>query len=248
MKILTSAALLIGGALMTSQSVFGAITDNDLYLGFQNQAGGGTEDYIIDLGQASSLINAPGTVDLSGDFSLSDFDAVLGSSTSMMGGVVGAANNGNPSDVYLTLARSGGAGDPATPGSSLGATLSRSQDNETFSAISSLNGPAVGTGILDTTKTWESQVEPANTPSTFLGVTGINPDSSVSPTSVFYADLWSTSSSSVTGGKPFVYDGYLTLDLTGSSPSLTFTPVPEPATVSLLAGGGLLLLSLRRKA
>jgi len=246
-------ALLVCGALAVSHSAF-AVTGNDLYMGFQNQAGGGTEDYIINLGLASGIVGQTSVIDLSGDFSLSDFNAVLGSSSSMFGGVIGANNANNPSDVYLTQLRVGGAGSsPATAGSNVGATMTRSQDNSTFAVLGSLANPAAGTGTLDTSKSWENVVEPTFTTGSFYGQTGINPDSAVSPSTVLYEDLWLTSSSSSVGAKPYAYEGYFTLDLTGSQPSLTFTganvvtAVPEPATYGLLSGAGLLLLSLRRK-
>src|ERR1700739_664133 len=103
-------ALSVGGAILASHSVFGqtySSTPNDLLFGFQNQAGGGTEDYIINLGPPSSIIGKSTVVDLSSDFSISDFDAVLGGSFSMQGGVIGAAsgsNSGTPNtaDVFLT--------------------------------------------------------------------------------------------------------------------------------------------------
>ena len=58
-----------------------------------------------------------------------------------------------------------------------------------------------------------------------------------------------TSDSSSRGTAPFIYKGYFTLDLTGGSPSLTFTPqaAPEPTVLGLLGGAGLLLLSFRHR-
>lgn len=251
MKKLTSAALLVGAALVACQSASAQFTADDLYLGFQNQAGGGTEDYIINLGAASGIVGQSSVVNLSSDFSLSDFDAVLGTSTSLFGGVVGGSAAANPtSDVYLTQLRSGGAGTPSVAGSSVSATFTRSLDNQTISPLSNLNAPAAGTGILDTSKTWEGYVEPTFTTQSFYGNSGINPDSAVSPSSVLYEDLWYTSKSTISGSAGFTYEGYFTLDLTGSQPLLTFTgvsAVPEPATYALLSGAGLLMLVLRRR-
>jgi hypothetical protein len=234
MKKLTSVALLLGGAIMASQSVFGqpTLVADDLYMGFQNQAGGGAKDYVINLGTASNIVGGTVVVNLSSAFSLANFNTVLGASSSMFGGVIGANNSDSPSDVYLTQLRSGGAGTPAVAGSTLAATLTRGQDNSTYAAISSLNNPAAGTGVLDASKSWENQVEPTLTSGTFYGITGLNPDSSVSSSSILYENLWYTSSSSQLGGKSFNYLGYFTLDLTGGSPQLTFTPknVPAPLT------------------
>jgi hypothetical protein len=255
MKKLTRAALLVGGAILASHSAFGQAIGNDLYLGFQNQAGGGTEDYIINLGAASGIVGQSYVVNLSSDFSLSDFDAVLGTSSSMFGGAIGAANTStsgqaNTADVFLTQLRSGGAGTPPVAGSSVSQQLSRAQDNTTFANLSTLFSPAAGTGGLDAGKTWESLVDPANGTGSFQSNTGLNPDSAVGASTVLYEDLWETSNSSLSGTKPFSYLGYFTLDLTGSNPSLTFTgatvSVPEPATYGLL-GAGLLLLALNRR-
>ncbi len=250
MKKLPIAALLFGGAILASQSAFGQFVANDLYMGFQNQAGGGAQDYIINLGAASGIVGSSSVVNLSSDFSLSDFNAVLGTSSSMFGGVVGGSN-GNPPDLYVTQLRSGGAGALSVPGSTSPATFYKGDLLIGYNDLSQLAlvAPPAGTGVLDTSKAWVNYVEPTFTVGTFYGDTGINPDSSVSPSGVLYEDLWYNSNSSTSVKKPFTYEGYFTLDLTGGSPSLTFTPtaVPEPATLGLLGGAGLLLLSFRRR-
>jgi hypothetical protein len=238
MRNLIVAALLINGTMMVSHSAFGQLyqdNPNDLMMGFQNQPGGGTQDYIINLGPAANIVGGTTVVSLTSDFSLSDFDAVLGSSSSMFGGVIGAASateNNGTGDVFLTQLRNGGAGTPATPGSSVSEQLTRNQDNVTYSQLGTLYSPAAGTGGLDTGKTWESLVDPNNGSGTFQSNTGLNPDSSVSSSGVQYEDLWESSSSSLSGSKPFTYLGYFTLDLTGGSPKLTFTPKNAPATLT----------------
>lgn len=233
MRNLTAAALLTGGAILASQSMFGATYDttpNNLLFGFQNAAGSGTEDYIINLGPASSIVGQTTVVTLSSDFSMTDFNDVLNGSSSMPGGVIGGAgistggNNSSTADLYVTQLRSGGAGNPKVAGSSAPAALSRGQDNSAYSAISgTLATASAGSGTLDTSKSWEAQIDPGGTGTTFQSVTGIDPDSPVSTSTVLYEDLWSTTSSSLTGTKAFIYQGYFTLDLTGASPKLTFT-------------------------
>jgi len=261
MRNLTTAAVLMGGAILASSSAFGQIVGNDLYFGFQNQAGGGTQDYIINLGAATNIVGGNTVVNLSSDFSLSDFDAVLGSSSSMFGGAIGAANTStsgqaNTADVYLTQLRSGGVGTPSVAGSSVSQQLSRNQDNTTYADLGTLFSPAAGTGGLDTSKSWESLVEPALGTGTFQSNTGLNPDSPVSTNSVLYEDLWYTSSSTLTGTQPFTYLGYFTLNLGGGvqpavvQPTLTFTGVnvvPEPTVLALLGGAGLLFFSFQRR-
>lgn len=255
MKKLTTAAILLGGTLLVSQSGFAqTVVPDDLYLGFQNSAGGATQDYIINLGAASGIVGGNSVVDLSSALSSSDFNAVLGSSSSMMGGVVGGNQNGNattPYDLYATQLRLGGSFDPSVPGSDLsGVAVTYQTDSSAFAALGNLNAPAAGAGVLDSTKSWQDTVENGTqTPNTFWGNSGINPDSPVGNSSVVYEDLWHTSSSGDFSKHPFEYLGYFTLDA-GSSPSLTFTPsaapVPEPAVSSLLGGAGCLLFFVRR--
>jgi hypothetical protein len=245
MKKITSTAIFLAGAILASQSAKAQFTADDLYMGFENQVGGGSADYIINLGSASGIVGGSSVVDFSSDFSLANFNSVLGSSSSMFGGVVGGNAAASPtSDMYLTLLRTGNIGNPSVAGSTLNGTATRTQDSAAVNDLSTLNVSLTsGVGTLDTSKTWESDVEPDNVPQSFYGVVGINPDSSVSTSSVLYEDLWYTTSSTQTGGKPFTYMGYFTLDLTGGSSSLTFTPqaAPEPGTVLI---GGLSALSL----
>jgi hypothetical protein len=251
MKKLTTAALLVGGAILACQSAFGQDVANDLYFGFQNQAGGGSEDYIINLGAASSIVGQSTVVNLSSDFSLSDFNAVLGSSSSMFGGVIGAASatvNGGTGDVFATQLRGGGAGTPSVAGSTAPGAVSRSTDNSAYSDLGTLYSPSAGTGGLDSNKSWEKLVEPTFTVNSFYGVTGVNPDSSVTASGMLYEDLWESSSSSLSGTEPFTYLGYFTLN--AASSSLTFTgadvtAVPEPSNFLICGLGGILML-LRR--
>jgi hypothetical protein len=233
MKNLIAAAIITGGALMASSSAFAqvALISNDLYLGFQNQAGGGTSDYIINLGPASGIVGSSSVVNLSSDFSLSSFNAVLGASSSMFGGVVGASN-GNPPDLYVTQLRSGGAGIPSVPGSTSPGTFYKGDIIIGYNDLTQLlNLPAAGNGLLDNSKSWESYVEPTFASGTFYGDTGINPDSAVGTNSVLYEDLWYVSNGSSSVKKPFTYLGYFTLNPAGS-PSLTFTSTNVPGALT----------------
>jgi hypothetical protein len=250
MKKSTTAAFLFCGAVLASQSAFGQYIANDLYMGFQNRAGGGTADYIINFGPAAGIVGSSSVVNLSSDFSLANFNAVLGASASMFGGVV-AGSNGNPPDLYVTQLRSGGAGTPAVAGSLSPASFYRGDLLLGYSDLSQLAlvAPPPGVGVLDSSKAWENFVEPTYAPGTFYDDTGINPDSTISSGGVLYEDLWYNSNGSSSVKKPFTYAGFFTLDLTGSNPSLTFTPaaVPEPSTLGLLGGAALLFLSFRRR-
>ena len=240
---------MVGGAALACQSSFGQASENELYMGFQNQAGSGASDYIINLGSASSFVGQSSVINLSSDFSLSDFDAVLGGSTFMYGGVIGADNGegGVYPNIYVTQLRSGGPGDSSVAGSIVTQQDGQVAEDTTFSDLGNLYSPAAGTGGLDASKSWESLVDPANDTGSFQSNTGLNPDSQIGTSSVLYEDLWENSDSSSRGTTGFTYLGYFTMDFTGSSPDVTFTPVPEPTAYSIFAGAGLLLLALRRR-
>jgi hypothetical protein len=233
MKNLVTAAILIGGAFMVTPSAFAQVSliSDDLYLGFENQVGGGTSDYVINLGPASGIVGSSTVVDLSSDFSLSNFKSVLGTSSSLFGGVI-AASNGNPPNLYATQLRSGGAGLPSVPGSTSPGTFYKGDILLGYSDLSQLaNLPAAGNGSLDNSKSWETYVEPSIGPGTFYGDTAINPDSAVGTNTVLYEDLWYVSNNSNLTKQPFTYVGYFTLSPTGS-PSLTFTPTNAPASLT----------------
>ena len=234
MKKLVTTAIVAGGAFIVSPSAFAQVQliSNDLYMGFENQAGGGTSDYIINFGPASGIVGSSAVVNLSSDFSLSNFKAVLGASSNMFGGVVGAYN-GNPPDLYATQLRSGGAGIPSVPGSVSPGSFYKGDIITAYNDLGQLpNLPTAGNGLLDSSKSWESYVEPTFAAGTFYGDTGINPDSAVGTNTVLYEDLWYISNSSTSTKKPFTYVGYFTLNLTGASPSLTFTPTNAPAPLT----------------
>jgi hypothetical protein len=239
MKNLT-AAMILGGTIMASCSVFAqvgtSVVAGDLYLGFQNQAGGGTEDYIINLGTTNS-IGVGGNVvkDLSSDFSLSNFKStgLSGTNTSAIyGGVVGGqiSSGSKPAEMFLTQTRAGGAGNPAVAGSSITGKSGTTIDAQAFDDISQIDCPAAGAGVLDANKTWESFVEPGNGAGSFVGDTGFQPDTSFNTNTVLYEDLWFSASSG--GLQPFTYLGFFTLNLTGGGASLTFTPVNAPAPLT----------------
>lgn len=209
-----------------------SLISDDLYMGFENQAGGGTADYIINLGPASGIVGSSTVVNLSSDFSLSNFKSVLGTSSSMLGGVV-AASNGNPPNLYVTQSRSGGAGLPSVPGSVSPGTFYKGDILLAYSDLSQLvNLPSAGNGVLDGSKSWENYVEPNNAPGTLYGDAGINPDSAVGTNTVLYEDLWYVSNGSTFVKQPFTYVGYFTLNVTGLNPSLTFTPTNAPASLT----------------
>ncbi len=222
---------------MVGQSAFAQVSfvPNDLYLGFQNQAGNGSADYIINLGPASGIVGGSSVVNLSSFFSKNNFNssALVGTnSSSIMGGVIGGSNGNTPSDIYVTVLRSGGPGAPSVPGSTTPTGLTRGQDNQAYANLAQISGPGAGAGSLDASKSWENFVEPTLAISSFYGVTGDNPDSSISTNGTVYEDLYYTTNGAITGVKPFIYEGYFTFNFTGNNASVTFTPQAAPAQLT----------------
>ncbi len=231
-----AAATVIAGAVMASQSALAqvAFVKNDLYMGFQNSGGGGSADYIVNMGPAASIIGGSSVVNLSASFSESSFNssALRGTDpTQIMGGAVGGTNS-NTAGVFVTVLRTSNVGTPSLAGSTAPAGLTRSGDTIAVQDLTPMSSPAAGTGVLDTTKSWESQVEPTFNVNSFYGASGINPDSPVTTSSVVYEDLWATTNSSISGSKPFFYQGYFTLNFTGATAIVTFTPLAAPAQLT----------------
>ncbi|HZI33554.1 MAG TPA: hypothetical protein VFF11_14535 [Candidatus Binatia bacterium] len=232
MKRLAKAGVVAVGAALVTQAAQAAFTANDLYLGFTQSSASG--DYLIDLGQASSITGQSTVVDLSSYFNMSMFTSIFaGGAAGVDMGVVGGINQFPSSyDFYATAP--------------LGADLSGNVYSSTsigtaVGPIARLAAPAAGNGINDTTKSWAANI-PVNSPNDFYGASGINPDLTIGGSGVLTEGLWQAVPGSTT------YLGYFTLDTTGASPSLTFTSiqaVPEPGTASVLAGGALLLGILR---
>lgn len=231
-----AAAIVVAGAVTASQSALAQITfiKNDLYMGFQNSGGGGTADYIVNMGAAANIVGGSTVVNLSSSFSESSFTSAGLSGTDptqIMGGAVGGTNS-TTAGVYVTVLRTSNVGTPSLAGSTAPAGLTRSGDTQTIQPLTQMTCPAAGAGILDTSKSWESFVEPTFTSSSFWGNSGINPDSPVTTGSVVYEDLWATTNSNISGSKPFIYQGYFTLNFTGATAVVTFTPLAAAAQLT----------------
>ena len=218
-------------AFMFTLSGFASTTftfkPDNLYFGFQYSSA--SANYIINLGPATNIINSSTVVDLSADFSSSLFNNFLGSSSSAYGGVVGGNQYFLAPDIYGTQLRVGGAGNPATPGSTAPSALGTYATQNTIASISSLAvSTNNGAGILDPTLSWMNAVEDFPNPPTGNSFWGhaFNPDSMITKNGVLYEDLYYST------GAAFTYLGYFTLDLSGSSPKFTFTPKTAPASLT----------------
>ena len=245
------AAVVAVAAALASQVAQAVPSANNLYLGLTQSSA--QNDYIIDLGLASSIIDTSPVVDLSGDFSQSTFNSTFsGGATGVAMGSVGAATaaqspSGVP-DFFVTQLRGGGPGsNPFVKGTESVATLGHSSTVVATGASSFLGVGAIPPGGSTATagKPWANNVA-ASTSGTFFNKTGAQPDSTISSSDVIYEDVFEVTSA---GG--YVYQGYLTFDDSNTEdPILTFTngsAVPEPAAYGSLAGLGVLALALRRQ-
>lgn len=225
---------MVSAALIT-QATQAAFTANDLYLGFTQTSASG--DYIIDLGQASSVTGQSTVVDLSSIFSLSQFNSIFtGGANGVNMGVVGGINQFPSSyDFYTT----------AAVGTDLsGFNYSSTGIGTVVGPIARLAAPTSGSGVNDTSKSWAANI-PTLAANDFYGASGINPDLAIGSSGILTEGLWEAVPGST------AYLGYFTMDTTGANPSLTFTSVqavPEPATLSVLAGGALLFGIFRRRS
>ena len=253
--IKTSTLAVLGVALATQVA---KANPNDLLLGFTIP--GGSTDYAVDLGNVNTAVGVGGTsvVDLSGDFSQASLNAVnAGAVNGVVMGVAGGFNAGGPGDMlYLTQVRSG-LGDASVAGSAQPANTVSTGPGSAF-PNTVLNGytlmAGLGTTLLSSDSTSVSSQIYGSGQSLSTAVT--SPGGTISG-GLIYEDLWGATSSLIGSGKNkvntgvFTYEGFFTFNDNGT-PSLTFTPaaasaVPEPSTYGLIAGAGLLMVSLRRQ-
>jgi hypothetical protein len=103
-------------------------------------------------------------------------------------------------------------------------------------------GGSASVAQTDPNSWFNNVLDPLN-PNTFVSKTGRNPNGGDTTASTLYEDLYRATPSGA-----FTYLGYFAVDSSGLvfTPS-AFVPVPEPTTYGLIAGSGLLLLTLRRQ-
>jgi hypothetical protein len=263
MKRFTKTALMAVGVALASQGARAQTANpGDLILGFTQVGNTSGNDYVIDLG--SSFLSTPGVTVLSGDVSASTFHSTFSftAGNPVNGGVVGGNNTGGQgTEVWTTTLRSGS--NPATsPGTETKPAKPGTQGAVTLAAATP-TGVTLGTPSQNDSGlgSWTQQISadpthPGTVSGSFTATLGnsANPLRAFNPAGntgnrVLTEDLWNETLPA-SGTAVWTYQGFFTLDFSGSSPLVTFTSpvaVPEPSTYGILAGAGLLVLSLRRQ-
>lgn len=258
MNKLTKAALYAAGATLVSQGAHAQFANGDLILGFT--AASAANEYVLDLGNYQTSVGVGGSTvfDLSGQFSSGTFNGAF--TTGLNGvdmGVVGGSGAFSSSFIYATALRSG-LGTPGVAGSSApGSMLHSDGSGGLQQVVAMVNSLGLSAGNSTTVPragdangySWFNSISsPTSLQGSFFQSTGYDPDSTATG-NVIYEDLYGTPATSAGGDYNFNYVGYFTLDMSGSNPSLTFTPsaVPEPGTMSLFVGAGLVALWFRQR-
>jgi hypothetical protein len=271
MNKFAKAAMLAAGVALVTQAA--CASSSDLVLGFTGV--GTSADAVIDLGSAAQVgIGGSSVVDLIDNQAANSATGIAGAtftgllnsvfttsagvnagSMSLVGGLGGTA------PFYYATQNRGMAGSPASPVSSAPFAWTKNQQSTVSGQASgvlngnSINGQglyaesplSIGSPSAVNTASFSYQILGINNPGSTIASFGIDPRSSISG-NLSYADVWYDKNGQVgqtATSTGWVYEGFLTLDLTGDTQMLlTFTPVPvpEPVTVSLLGGLALLVL------
>ena len=250
MKRIYQAALLAALGLTAPLAVHAQTSD--VLLGFNDAAGptgptSAQNDYVIDLGSASSLVSSalamPSyTVDLTSQFSSSLWNTAFGSDTSAGNNVaVGAVEGfggGYPKSLYLTADG-----------------ISSLYYVKFNNAVAGASSPSIGEYASSSHSgwSWYVGVDP-NNPGNNTGVQNVS-SQAANPlqylvngqlTETLYESIYSSGNYSAPGVEIGTFNFNLT-DPTAQSGVVTFTAVPEPSTFALGAIAGLLALTFRRR-
>lgn len=238
-KVALLAALGLGGIT--------AAQAQDALLGF-NDAGGTGNDYVIDLG-AGSQFTPTATLNLSSLFNASTFNTAFGATPdiSLAAGLAGQVGG-------ATLIQSYAGGTPAQNLPS--GTPTPSQLSVSFAAASGIALGYYSSASAPTTgSAWSANIAQSTSLGGLNGGTSLgnntgNPMGSFSSGDLTLALYESTKGGTLRAPTASPWTEVGTLDVNLNSDSITYTgvaAVPEPTTYGLLAGAGLLIVSLRNK-
>jgi len=259
MKKLTKIAVLALSAALASQGAH-AGTAGDLILGLNNPDGGGVNDYVIDLGSFATL---SGTANVTQSLGITT-SALEASGTGLGGGpvgfgaaIVGGKNGalGNTGNFVFTTTLDNGTGTASAPGSIAPAapgfaTIGNAGGVGKALAVSGTFGLVASSSTLSFTSDIAKDANTAGTGNgNFTAQLGSNPMSQMTGDTITL-DLWKDTVNSGNNPSGWVYDGNVTIDLSGTTAEYTYdlaSAVPEPGAYGLFAGGGLLLVAFGRQ-
>jgi hypothetical protein len=256
MKKLTKIALITVTAGISVTVAHAQIKSGDIILGFTSPSA--TQDYVVDLGNMSSLGDGA-THHLGSLIDLTQFGGAGHTFPSVNGtftGVMFGQQVGIPGDLAgISVVRNGAAFNPANPApgaSDVLPTLNPPSGNNVTAASTDASSLALGNPLQSDGFSFTSQ-SAILTAGSFANNLQWDPRSQISGTIITMDLFESTRQANVGRGTvatPYTYYGTLVLDLTGPNAVADFTgaaAVPEPSTCVMLVGAGLLLVVLRRR-
>jgi hypothetical protein len=240
-------------ALLAALGLAGISTaqaSSDFLLGFNDAAGptAAQNDYVIDLGSATSLYNAAasngGTVNVwtssIGTLFSSTFTADSSALNDVTAGIVEGFTSGYPKTLYVTAPTS--VLSISTPSGGQFNNASSAAAGVTIGEYASSSDASAWTGAVAA-----SAIAPGTEVSgdSVAGNAKVNPMGQLS-SGVLDLNLWETTRPSSLGAVAAYQEvGSVHIDM--SSDIIDVTIVPEPSTYGLLALGGLLILSFRHR-
>jgi hypothetical protein len=249
-KAALAAALGLAGATAAQAQ----INTDDLILGFTSQFSGVTQDYLVDLGQVPTggniLANNNTALNVSG-FNGTTFGGIFNSALSANAvnvGIVASKAGSSGNDIFSEL--DNGSGTYSLTGSATPPTDTKSALQSGASIPGSLTLGAVNQSASGSF--FQLVAENPNTAgaaaNSFAGYVD-NPLSTVGGSETIVLDLWEDAYN-LGGPGSWVYDGNVTIDVSGDNLSAVYdvTPAPEPTTYAIFGGLGVLLLGMRRQS
>jgi len=261
-KINLAALLAIVGAGVAAQSAHADLsyTPGDLFIGFRNTAAGITQDYLVDIGQASLYTKNDGSsFTLSIGDTNSDLSAIFGSTWQTGGktnwGVIGAEESGDPlATLYVGKKEAVFGTFPTATGNTYLRDSTGNQSsylgNEQSMRIDYTSGTATGNSAVGTfqqTSDTASWAAFSQSPS-FGEYAAFESAINGSTTAGHALDLFTIAPDDATPGTQNpVYQGRFVISNTGTITYTSAGAVPEPSTLVALAGGAALMGLIRRR-